>query len=67
MPIYEYECLRCGDCKEVLTKWSDVDIIICDKCSNTMTRILSIASFVLKGEGFYINDYKRTKGKPPCQ
>lgn len=64
MPIYQYACEICYKEKEVLHSLSQKPVVQCDKCNGEMKRIISVCSFILKGEGFYINDYKRTKRKP---
>ena len=59
MPIYEYECLKCGEIFEVFQKLSDPPPKS-HKCgSRKVRRIMSRTSFVLKGTGWYITDYGR--------
>lgn len=58
MPIFEYECKHCGRVFESLhlgkiTKKSSV----CPNCGQLAKRIISVSNFVLKGTGFYKNDY----------
>lgn len=63
MPIYEYQCGKCGKLMEVLQKISDPGPSKCDECgSKKVGRVMSQTSFQLKGEGWYITDYAR-KGK----
>ena len=65
MPIYEYKCTKCGDTFEILQKFSDESLKICEKCSGELIKIISHAGFVLKGSGFYVNDHpseERKKG-----
>ena len=69
MPIYEYECPKCGRFQvqqkikdPVLTKNPEC----CDKdCPNKAVRILSPVAVHFKGSGFYQTDYKPTKKKKP--
>lgn len=57
MPIYEYKCDDCGKVFEVLQKKFDVDEAPC-ACGASGHRIMSNTSFVLKGTGWYVTDYK---------
>jgi putative FmdB family regulatory protein len=60
MPIYEYQCGKCGKVTEVMQKISDPPPGKCPKCnSKKMQRVMSQTSFQLKGEGWYITDYSR--------
>ena len=63
MPIYEYECKKCGEIFEVMQKMSD-PAPKKHECGGTrIKRVMSRSSFVLKGTGWYVTDYAR-KGKP---
>jgi putative FmdB family regulatory protein len=58
MPIYEYECTKCGHHAEVWQKISDPDVTKCEQCKGTMKKLISQSSFHLKGTGWYVTDYK---------
>src|SRR3989304_4824426 len=65
MPIYEYECTKCGDKFEAFQKMSDEPIKKCKKCKGKVSRLISPSGFVLKGSGWYATDYpseSRKKG-----
>jgi putative FmdB family regulatory protein len=62
MPIYEYQCEKCGKVSEVLQKRFDVDEAPCEACGAPAKRIMSNTSFVLKGTGWYVTDYKANGG-----
>lgn len=65
MPIYEYECKKCGQIKEVFQKFSDKPLTKCKKCSGKLHKLISHSSFHLKGTGWYVTDYangSRPKG-----
>jgi len=62
MPIYEYHCQKCGHEFEVLQKHFDVDEMPCEQCGSTAKRMMSNTSFVLKGTGWYVTDYKSNGG-----
>ena len=57
MPIYEYECTKCGSVEEVLQKFSDRPRVKCNHCSGKLHRLISQSSFHLKGTGWYATDY----------
>jgi putative FmdB family regulatory protein len=57
MPIYEYECSKCGRIDEVLQKFSDKPLAKCKHCSGKLHKLISHSSFHLKGSGWYITDY----------
>lgn len=63
MPIYEYECLKCGNHVEVMQKMSDKPLTKCPKCkANKLEKIFSQTAFQFKGSGWYVTDYSN-KGK----
>ena len=57
MPIYEYECTKCGRIKEALQKFSDKPLKKCHHCSGKLHKLVSQSSFQLKGTGWYVTDY----------
>ncbi len=57
MPIYEYECLKCGEIREAQQKFSDKPLSTCPRCGGTLKKIISNTSFILKGTGWYKTDY----------
>ena len=62
MPIYEYKCTKCGKEFEVLQRSYDVDEAPCESCGAPGKRFMSNTSFVLKGTGWYVTDYKANGG-----
>lgn len=62
MPIYEYECSQCGMILEVLQKFSDAPLKLCEHCSGSLHKIVSQSSFHLKGTGWYVTDYNSRSG-----
>jgi len=57
MPIYEYECEKCGVHTEALQKFSDAPITECEACHGKMKKLISQSTFHLKGTGWYVTDY----------
>ena len=59
MPIYEYVCESCGKEKEYLLFPGEEEPESCPECGGSLRRKPSFGvGFVLKGAGFYVNDYK---------
>ncbi len=59
MPIYEYRCSSCGAQKDMMQKVSDTPLTTCPDCGKeTFTKQLSAAGFQLKGNGYYVTDFK---------
>lgn len=68
MPTYRYKCKKCGDTFEFFQKMSDPPLKQCKKCGGILVKLLtSGAGFILKGEGFYVNDYKKKPAACPAQ
>jgi len=57
MPIYEYECIKCGKIEEAIQKFSDKSLTKCKHCSGKLHKLISQNSFHLKGTGWYVTDY----------
>ena len=57
MPIYEYECTKCGEIEEIFQKFSDKPLVKCKHCSGKLQKLISHSSFHLKGTGWYVTDY----------
>ena len=57
MPIYEYECIQCGEIEEAIQKFSDKPLKKCRHCSGKLHRLISQSTFHLKGSGWYVTDY----------
>lgn len=56
MPIYEYECPKCGRF-DVLQKMSAPGLELHDACGSKVTKLMSASSFSFKGSGFHATDY----------
>ncbi|MEQ8407187.1 MAG: zinc ribbon domain-containing protein [Gammaproteobacteria bacterium] len=60
MPIYEYQCSECEHRLEALQKISDPLLTDCPECGNSaLKKLVSAASFRLKGGGWYETDFKK--------
>ncbi|KMY66083.1 FmdB family transcriptional regulator [Desulfocarbo indianensis] len=58
MPIYEYECSKCNGVHEAIQKFSDPPLKKCPECGGKLHKIMSMNAFHLKGDGWYVTDYK---------
>src|SRR5512138_3212354 len=56
MPIYEYECPKCGRF-DALQKMSAPALKTHDVCGSKVTKVMSASAFAFKGSGYYITDY----------
>ncbi len=64
MPIYEYQCQACGHTMEAMQRMSDQPLTICPQCEQAqLQKIISRSGFQLKGEGWYVTDFKDGKHK----
>ena len=57
MPIYEYQCKKCGREAEIWQKFSDPPVTKCELCNGKMKKLISQNTFHLKGTGWYVTDY----------
>jgi putative FmdB family regulatory protein len=64
MPLYEYECLKCGERSEILQKLSDPPFTHCPKCGGEVKKLLSSPAIQFKGSGFYKTDYASKSSTP---
>lgn len=58
MPLYEYQCARCGRF-EVIRKFSDPPLTVCPTCGGEIQKLASAPAIQFKGTGWYITDYAR--------
>ena len=63
MPIYEYQCSHCCEVFEIFHKIDEDCKVTCPKCLRPAKKLISATNFVLKGSGFYVNDYPSTSRK----
>ena len=64
MPIYGYRCSSCGAQDDVMQKMSDAALTLCPVCGKeTYAKQISAAGFQLKGDGYYVTDFKNSGSK----
>jgi putative FmdB family regulatory protein len=59
VPIYEYQCTKCGEVFEAFQKITDEPLSQCTLCHARVEKLISQSSFQLKGSGWYLTDYSR--------
>jgi putative FmdB family regulatory protein len=57
VPIYEYQCTKCGEIFEAFQKITDEPLTQCKFCQSKVEKLISHSSFQLKGSGWYLTDY----------
>ncbi len=65
MPLYEYECLDCGERMEILQRSGERPKKKCPDCGGRLQKVVSAPAFQFKGSGWYVTDYadKKSGGK----
>ena len=68
MPIYDFQCNKCGFKAEVMRKMSAANIEACPECgaAESFTKQVSAPSFQLSGSGWYVTDFKNGKQAAPA-
>jgi putative FmdB family regulatory protein len=59
VPLYEYQCRKCGHRFEKIQKFSDPEVKKCPQCGGRVERLLSAPAVQFKGSGWYVTDYAR--------
>jgi len=59
VPLYEYECQKCGHRFERIVKFSDAPLKKCPECGGKVEQLLSAPAVQFKGSGWYVTDYAR--------
>lgn len=63
MPLYEYQCKKCGHRFEKIQKFSDKPIKKCPECGGPVEQTISAPAVQFKGSGWYVTDYAK-KSQP---
>ena len=64
MPLYEYQCKKCGHRFERIQKFSDKLLKKCPECGGALEQLISAPAVRFKGAGWYVTDYAK-KGTAP--
>ena len=63
MPIYEYQCKKCGHRFEKMHRYSD-PAPACPECGGEVGQLLSAPAVQFKGSGWYVTDYAKKSSAP---
>lgn len=63
MPLYEYECAKCGERTEAIQRTGDALLTVCPSCGGALVKLLSAPAFQFKGSGFHVTDYGKAGAK----
>ena len=64
MPLYEYECAKCGHRFEQIQKFSDPAVEECPSCgAHAVRKLLSSPAIQFNGSGWYVTDYARKEAR----
>jgi putative FmdB family regulatory protein len=64
MPLYEYECKKCGHRFEKIQKFSDKMVKKCPECGGIVEQMISAPAVQFKGSGWYVTDYAKKSTSP---
>jgi putative FmdB family regulatory protein len=59
MPLYEYQCKKCGHRFEKIQKFSDKPVKKCPECGGAVEQVVSAPAVQFKGSGWYVTDYAK--------
>jgi putative FmdB family regulatory protein len=59
MPLYEYQCRKCGHRFERIQRFSDPLVKKCPECGGKVEQLLSAPAVQFKGSGWYVTDYAK--------
>ncbi|HOC91474.1 MAG TPA: zinc ribbon domain-containing protein [bacterium] len=62
MPVYAYECQKCGHAFEVEQGVNDPPKQRCPECRGKVNKVFSAVGVLFKGSGFYCTDSKKKSG-----
>ena len=59
MPLYEYQCKKCGHRFEKIQRFSDRMVKKCPECGGVVEQMISAPAVQFKGSGWYVTDYAK--------
>lgn len=59
MPLYEYQCQKCGHRFERIQRFSDPLVKKCPECGGKVEQMISAPAVQFKGSGWYVTDYAK--------
>jgi putative FmdB family regulatory protein len=67
MPLYEYQCEKCGHRFEKIQKFSDKMVKKCPECGGRVEQMISAPAVQFKGSGWYVTDYANKSHAPSSE
>ncbi len=64
MPLYEYQCTRCGRRVEKIQSFSAEPLRTCEQCGGPLEKLISAPAIQFKGTGWYVTDYSKKSSAP---
>jgi len=64
VPLYEYECVKCGKKTEKIETVAGPHLKKCPHCGGKVEQSITAPSIQFKGSGWYVTDYA---GKSPAK
>jgi putative FmdB family regulatory protein len=64
MPLYEYECKKCGHRFEKIQLYSAKMVKKCPECGGQVEQMISAPAVQFKGTGWYVTDYAKKSSSP---
>jgi len=62
VPLYEYQCAKCGKRTEKIENISGPHLKKCPYCGGKVERLLTAPAIQFKGSGWYVTDYAGKSG-----
>lgn len=59
LPIYEYQCAKCGAVTDIRHGFKESTNEPCPACGGELKRLFNPAGIVFKGSGFYVTDSRK--------
>ena len=59
MPLYEYQCQKCGHRFERIQLFSARMVKKCPECAGRVEQMISAPAVQFKGSGWYVTDYAK--------
>lgn len=61
MPIYEYDCGKCGRRTEAIQRMGEAPLRTCPHCGGRLKKAISAPAIQFKGTGWYVTDYAASR------
>lgn len=59
MPLYEYQCVKCGRKTEKIENVDGPHLRKCPHCGGKVERLVTAPAIQFKGAGWYVTDYAK--------